>query len=195
MFGFYRPDNSMVGDVLVLTKPLGLQIASNLYRWWEKGDERYKKVSHVMSENDIQEAYKQAVSTMGRLNKTAARLMHKYKAHAATDVTGFGLLGHADNLAKFQNNKVKFVIHTLPVIAKMTTVAEIIGNTRLLKGTFPETSGGLLVSLPKEEAKNYCSELQKEDSCSAWIVGEVIQGDNTAAIVQNPTVIQVVLDS
>jgi selenide,water dikinase len=41
--------------------------------------------------------------------------MHKYNAHGATDVTGFGLLGHAQNLARHQKNEVSFVIHNLPV--------------------------------------------------------------------------------
>jgi len=68
--------------------------------------------------------------------------MHKYHAHGATDVTGFGLLGHAQNLAKNQKNEVSFVIHNLPVIAKMSGVAKACGNTfQLLQGGCPETSG------------------------------------------------------
>lgn len=54
--------------------------------------------------------------------------MHKYNAHGATDVTGFGLLGHAQNLAKNQKNEVSFVIHNLPIIAKMAAVAKACGN-------------------------------------------------------------------
>lgn len=75
----------------------------------------------------------------------AARLMHKYNAHAATDVTGFGLLGHAQNLAAHQKNEVSFVIHNLPVIAKMAAVAKACGNMfQLLQGLSAETSGNLL---------------------------------------------------
>ena len=55
-------------------------------------------------------------------------LMHKYNAHGATDITGFGLLGHAQNLAKNQKNEVSFVIHNLPIIAKMASVAKACGN-------------------------------------------------------------------
>ena len=54
--------------------------------------------------------------------------MHKYNAHGATDVTGFGLLGHAQNLARNQKNEVSFVIHNLPIIAKMAGVAKACGN-------------------------------------------------------------------
>ena len=72
--------------------------------------------------------------------------MHKYNAHACTDVTGFGLLGHAQNLAKYQKNEVSFVIHNLPIIAKMATISKTCNNAfGLLQGTSAETSGGLLV--------------------------------------------------
>ena len=72
---------------------------------------------------------------MARLNRIGARLMHKYNAHGATDVTGFGLLGHAQALARNQKNEVSFVIHNLPVIAKMAAVAKACGNMfQLLQG-------------------------------------------------------------
>jgi len=68
--------------------------------------------------------------------------MHKYNAHGATDVTGFGILGHAQNLAKNQRGEVAFVIHNLPVLAKMTAVAKACGNMfQLLQGFSAETSG------------------------------------------------------
>jgi len=74
--------------------------------------------------------------------------MHKYNAHGATDVTGFGLLGHAQNLARVQKNEVSFVIHNLPVIAKMAAVAKACGNMfQLLQGHSPETSGQLIFLL------------------------------------------------
>lgn len=88
----------------------------------------------------------------------AARLMHKYNAHGATDVTGFGLLGHAQNLAKHQKNEVSFVIHNLPVIAKMAAVAKACGNMfQLLQGHSAETSGGLLICLPREQVRDFFS--------------------------------------
>lgn len=68
--------------------------------------------------------------------------MHKFQAHAATDVTGFGLLGHANNLAAQQRNEVAFVIHNLPIIAKMTAISKACGNLfNLVQGTSAETSG------------------------------------------------------
>lgn len=68
--------------------------------------------------------------------------MHTFNAHAATDITGFGILGHAQNLAKQQRNEVSFVIHNLPVLAKMAAVSKACGNMfGLMHGTCPETSG------------------------------------------------------
>lgn len=68
--------------------------------------------------------------------------MHKYGAHAATDVTGFGILGHAQNLAGFQKKDVSFVIHNLPVISKMQAIDGACNNRFKLKlGYSPETSG------------------------------------------------------
>lgn len=72
----------------------------------------------------------------------AAGLMHKFQAHAATDVTGFGLLGHANNLAAQQRNEVAFVIHNLPILAKMAAISKACGNLfNLVQGTSAETSG------------------------------------------------------
>ena len=68
--------------------------------------------------------------------------MHTYGAHGATDVTGFGILGHAKNLVSVQKNDVDFVIDKLPIIAKMASVSKVCGiNFALLEGYSAETSG------------------------------------------------------
>lgn len=128
------PDNAVVGDVLVLTKPLGTQVAVNANQWLDQ-PERWNRIKLVVSEEDVRKAYHRAMDSMARLNRTAARLMHKYNAHGSTDITGFGLLGHAQTLASHQKNEVSFVIHNLPVIAKMAAVAKACGNMfQLLQG-------------------------------------------------------------
>ncbi|CAH1399367.1 unnamed protein product [Nezara viridula] len=138
---FIVPDNAVVGDVLVLTKPLGTQVAVNAHQWLDI-PERWNRIKLVVSDEDVRKAYQRAMDSMARLNRVAARLMHKYNAHGATDVTGFGLLGHAQTLAKHQKNEVSFVIHNLPVIAKMAAVAKACGNMfQLLQGHSAETSG------------------------------------------------------
>ncbi|XP_070495535.1 inactive selenide, water dikinase-like protein [Chironomus tepperi] len=185
------PDNAVVGDVLVLTKPLGTQVAVNAHQWLEQ-PERWNRIKLVVSEEDVRKAYHRAMDSMARLNRTASRLMHKYNAHGATDITGFGLLGHAQTLASHQKNEVSFVIHNLPVIAKMAAVAKACGNMfQLLQGHSAETSGGLLICLPREQAAAYCKDIEKQEGYQAWIIGIVEKGNRTARIIDKPRVIEV----
>ena len=135
---------------------------------------------------------------MGRLNRTAARLMHKYNAHAAIDVGGYGLFGHACNLAKAQRNDVAFVIHNLPVIARMVGVVRQLQSSpfNLLNGTAPETSGGLLIVLPREQAASFCKDIERTEGYQAWIVGIVEKAQNpqakgTCRVIDKPRVIEV----
>ena len=83
----FRPESAVVGDVLVLTKPLGTQIAVNAHQWLDQ-PERWNRIKQVLSKEEARKAYQRAMDSMARLNRTAARLMHKYNAHGATDVTG-----------------------------------------------------------------------------------------------------------
>jgi len=188
---FIMPGNAVVGDVLVMTKPLGTQVAVNAFQWLDQ-PERWNRIKLVVTEDDVRKAYQRAMFSMARLNRTAARLMRKYNAHGATDVTGFGLLGHANNLAKIQVNEVGFVIHNLPVIAKMTAVSKACGNMfGLLQGNSAETSGGLLIALPREQAAAYCKDIEKQEGYQAWIIGIVEKGNRTARIIDKPRVIEV----
>ncbi|MGH0182870.1 UNVERIFIED_CONTAM: hypothetical protein FKN15_010443 [Acipenser sinensis] len=98
--------------------------------------EKWNKIKLVVSKEDVKLAYQEAMYNMAMLNRTAAGLMHTFNAHAATDITGFGILGHAQNLAQQQRCDVAFVIHNLPVIAKMAAVSKacgsIVGKTSLM---------------------------------------------------------------
>jgi hypothetical protein len=60
--------------------------------------------------------------------------MHKYDAHACTDVTGFGILGHAQNLVVTQLKDVDFVLHTLPIVRDMEKIDKKIHDFKLLEG-------------------------------------------------------------
>jgi len=188
---FIMPDNAVLGDVLVLTKPLGTQVAVNAYQWLDQPD-RWNRIKLVVSEDDVRKAYHRAMNSMARLNRTAARLMSKYNSHGSTDVTGYGLLGHANNLAKIQKNEVGFVIHNLPVIAKMAAVSKACGNMfGLMQGTSAETSGGLIIALPREQAAAFCKDIEKQEGYQAWIIGIVEKGNRTARIIDKPRVIEV----
>lgn len=188
---FIMPDNAVVGDVLVLTKPLGTQVAVNAYQWLDQPD-RWNRIKLVVSEDDVRKAYHRAMNSMARLNRTAARLMSKYNGHGSTDITGYGLLGHANNLAKIQKNEVGFVIHNLPVVAKMAAVSKACGNMfGLMQGTSAETSGGLVIALPREQAAAFCKDIEKQEGYQAWIIGIVEKGNRTARIIDKPRVIEV----
>ncbi|KXS22305.1 selenide water dikinase [Gonapodya prolifera JEL478] len=191
------PTASRPGDVLVLTKPLGTQVASNVHVWLkgrEQKPERWDRVANIITEEEAVAAYETQILTMSRLNRTAAKLARKYGAHGCTDVTGFGLLGHAQNLASNQKRPVEFVIHTIPVIKKMADVNARV-NYRLLEGKSAETSGGLLIALPRDRAHLLVDELQRLDGWPAWIVGDVQPTFDTTArtarIISDPTVVEV----
>ncbi|GCC36793.1 hypothetical protein chiPu_0015292 [Chiloscyllium punctatum] len=191
---FIMPDNAVPGDVLVLTKPLGTQVAVAVHQWLDI-PEKWNKIKLVVTQEDVELAYQEAMMNMARLNRTAAGLMHTFNAHAATDITGFGILGHAQNLAKQQRNEVSFVIHNLPVLAKMAAVSKACGNMfGLMHGTCPETSGGLLICLPREQAARFCAEIKSPkygEGYQAWIIGIVEKGNRSARIIDKPRIIEV----
>ncbi|CAG0926199.1 unnamed protein product, partial [Notodromas monacha] len=100
-----------IGDLIVLTKPLGTQVAVNAFKWYcNPIHPKLPKLKEITSFEEVCEAYESATASMIRLNRIGAKLMKKYGATAATDVTGFGILGHADNLAKSQIREVTFII-------------------------------------------------------------------------------------
>lgn len=191
---FVRPDAAVPGDVLVLTKPLGTQVAVNLLQW-ARGD-KWSRVESVVTREQLAGAMCTATESMARLNRHAAKAMTDHGAHAATDVTGFGLLGHATNLAKSQKAPVHLRIHTLPIIRHMAEAdaaykrATASGsspgrNFRLVEGHSAETSGGLLVCMPKDRADAFVKAVSEADGQPAWIVGEVLEaataGDGAGA--------------
>jgi len=185
------PDGASPGEVLVLTKPLGTQVAVNAHQWITN-PERWKKISAVTTVDEVKAAYRAAELSMARLNRIGAELMHKYGATAATDVTGFGILGHASNLALNQVKSVKLIVDTLPIISHMTKIAGAVGAMfQLLTGYSAETSGGLLLSIPREKAELFCKEIEEREGCPAWIIGRVEEGPRQAVIVEDPTIIHV----
>lgn len=187
------PEGAKPGDVLLLTKPLGTQVAVNAHQWLEEEGEKWQKIeSRGSSRDEVKAAFRAATLSMARLNLTGARLMHKHGARAATDVTGFGILGHAANLAKNQKEQVDMVLDTLPVINGMVGIAKTMGNMfQLLQGYSAETSGGLLMAISPEGAEAVKEELWKLEGEKAWVIGTVQAGTGTARIVDSPTILEV----
>ena len=96
----YVPVNqAQPGDILLLTKPLGTQVAVNLNDWIVKSDPKWiDKSSKFIEIERAKESFYMAVESMSVLNKNAAKLMKEYECHGSTDITGFGIKGHALNL-------------------------------------------------------------------------------------------------
>ncbi|KNZ68987.1 selenide, water dikinase [Thermincola ferriacetica] len=186
--GIIHPDRVLTnaaakpGDVLILTKPLGIGIITTALK------------AGMASE----EAEREATAVMSALNKDAAETMQEVGAHACTDVTGFGLLGHALELAKASSVNVRIFAAEVPVLAPAREYVRYglipAGTRRNLKYVaqftrFDDnleeeeriiladtiTSGGLLISLPEEKAARYM-ELSREKGLNAAIIGEVIPG-------------------
>jgi selenide,water dikinase len=171
------------GDALVLTKPLGIGIVTTA----AKQDE------------DSRGAIREAVRLMATLNRAGAEAMNAVGARAATDVTGFGLLGHLRNLAKASGCAARVRLGAVPVIdAAWGYVAEGIApggthaNRRFLaehvayegvddKGQLvlcdAQTSGGLLVAVPEKDAPRLVGELVKRGTPCAAIVGALEAGE------------------
>lgn len=183
--GFVHPDKVLTnsgakpGDVLILTKPLGVGILATAAK------------ADLVEEEVLQRIYRQ----MATLNKTARDIMVKYPVHSCTDVTGFALLGHSFEMAQGSGCTVHIQTGNIPFhpeayeMAKMGFIpagayrnreyaeasVKVVGNiTRAMQDICydPQTSGGLLMAIPSEYAKECLAELQTRIP-QASIVGYV----------------------
>jgi selenide, water dikinase len=170
------------GDRLLLTKPLGTGVLINAF----KAD----KIDEAGLEPVLRE--------MERLNAEAGRLALAHGARAATDITGFGLTGHALGMAKASNVGIRFVFDRLPVhegfyrLAKAgVTTGCTVANEDNVEAVFadragldrvqrevlfdPQTSGGLLLAVSPESAPALLADLVASGHRAAE-VGEVLEG-------------------
>ncbi len=170
------------GDKLVLTKPLGTGIISTALK------------ARMASE----EAIRKSVESMGTLNRTASEWMRKFGAHACTDITGFGFIGHALEMAIASQVGMVIQSRAVPVFPEAMEYAKIglipggaysnrdffscrvdvhSSVPALLVDLFydPQTSGGLLISLPSGEADELAATLKKEKNIDSWVVGQVVK--------------------
>lgn len=194
---YTKSDGAQVGDVVVLTKPLGTQVAVNVHEWRVRNTAKWTELTNrnILSKEQAEDMMHAAVCSMARLNQHGGSLMVKHHAHAGTDVTGFGILGHAQNLMDNQAEAVGMEIHTLPCIANTAKVEQSgVMDFRLLKGFSAETSGGLMICMPEEDAAAYCKELEGLDGEQSWIIGKVIaDADRKASILEDVKILEVEL--
>ena len=145
------------GDALYVTKPLGTGLIMTGYKRGEAGSQQLER----------------AVGWMKTLNKDAADVLHKFKVNAVTDVTGFGLFGHAREMAEGSDVQLRLESERFPAIdgaldlsrkgvrtsgdprnrdfAGRHLTLNGVPETLISLGYDPQTAGGLLVSLPAEQ--------------------------------------------
>jgi selenide,water dikinase len=174
-----------VGDRLFLTKPLGIAPAMAAYRL--RKEEEGRELLKDVSEDIIDAAVAGAVGGMTLSNKPVAEAMQQVPVHAATDVTGFGLKGHAGNMAML--GKVDIVVDRLAVIRGTPLLAELFGYP-LLQGEAKETAGGMLIAVANENVDDLLSELDRRKG-GHWEVGHVVKGDGKVHVRKDVKVVEV----
>lgn len=186
--GIVHPDKVIMnnttkeGDVLISTKPLGSGIITGAYRQ-QKTD---------------QASYEEAIKWMTTLNKEAGEIMMKYPVSSATDITGFGLLGHLNEMINCDISAIVYA-DKVPYMKEAYRLAEqkiVTGGARRNREFLdcslefdiedeamqevlldPQTSGGLLISVPREHGEAMVKELNAHDVPAA-IIGEVVKRRN-----------------
>jgi selenide,water dikinase len=168
------------GDALVLSKALGTGILMTAFKRDALSDESYQA----------------AVQSMAQLNAAAAAAMLKYDVHAATDITGFGLVGHALKMAEGSGVTLVLEESDLPLMpgvleqcragmipgggarnreyyAPSVRIVDEVSEEIATIAFDPQTSGGLLIALPEEESLALLAELQNCGHREAAVVGRV----------------------
>ena len=189
VIGEVHPDRMLTnagacaGDRLVLTKPLGTGILATALK------------RDALLETGMAEA----IRSMTTLNDGAARAALKVGVSAATDVTGFGLLGHLTNLLEASKVAAEIALDAIPILPHARNLAArgvIPGGTQRNLEALPEvdwaadlttadrylcvdaqTSGGLLLAVPSENEAALIAALREEQTPVAAVIGRVVAGD------------------
>ena len=173
------------GDVLILTKPIGSGIIMSGKRLGEIGDEEHQAT----------------LDNMKLLNKNGAEIMQKYDVKAATDVTGFGLVGHALKMSQASNVTMEFTPKTVPYLKGAYELADIgclpgacfrnqeyvdefcqfdddVSYEHKMLLLDAQTSGGLLICAPEKEVDKMILELKNSGYPDSAVVGSVVEKED-----------------
>ena len=156
-------------------------------------DSKWKTLSEekkLIKDEEIEHLYQLGLHYLPELNKTAAELMLKHGATSSTDVTGFGILGHSQNLAEIQTEEVDYEIDSLPSYGILHGLDKIVRDFKFKEGLAAETSGGLLISLPPENADLFIEDMNKQGK-DAWKVGRIVKGSRKARIMPNVSILEI----
>lgn len=190
----YVPRHAKAGDILVLTKPLGSQILVNVNQYFKNNDAKWRTLSsekNLINEDEIERLYDRGLDYLSMLNKTAAELMIKHGCTSSTDITGFGILGHSQNLAEIQHAEVDFEIDTLPSYATLHKLDKIVRDFKFKEGLAAETSGGLMISFPADRVDAFMHEM-KQKGVDTWKIGRITKGSRKAKLVPEVKIVEVV---
>lgn len=194
--GIIHPDRivtnaaAQAGDALVLTKPLGTGLI----------------ISALKADKVLEEHVNLATRSMALLNKTASEAMLEAGVSACTDITGFGLMGHAYELAEASKVTLSFFAGRIPIFdgcERYVRMGLIPGVSKLSKKYLKhairidpgvreevvdvmfdaQTSGGLLISIPKGNVETLCAKLREKGVVTVSVVGEVGERKNVSIVV------------
>lgn len=178
------------GDTLILTKPLGTGIIATAIKRGIAPEEMVTEATAIMS----------------TLNRTAADLMLKHGAHAATDVTGYGLLGHLLEMCQASSVTAEVNFDSLQFIDGVEELAlkdvipggsernfdfvsshikfpDDLPQHRKIMTADAQTSGGLLISLPEESAQNFLDDFSENSSNLAFQIGTIREKSKHSIII------------
>lgn len=189
-----RNSGARPGDALVLSKPLGIGVTVSAGRADSLAGERLSGFfrKRLLTE----EALEEAVEVMAALNRPACDAMEGFEIHAVTDVTGYGLLGHAHEMMEASGTTAEFSLERVPLLSQARRLAargvapegsrvnvrNLKPRTALDPGVKDEdvlllcdaqTSGGLLVALPPAHAESYAARCRERGAPWACVVGRV----------------------
>lgn len=186
--GLVHPDKVLAnstakpGDLLILTKPIGLGILNTCIK---------EEMLDDVTRNE-------AIRVMATLNKTAGELMVRVGANACTDITGFGLLGHALEVAEGSGVSIELEVSQIPIMdgaLENARIGMVPAGTYKNKSYFgkrawmdpaiqedmidvlydPQTSGGLLISLPPDRAAELMALYNASLETACALVGRVVE--------------------
>lgn len=196
--GTIHPDHILtnkgarVGDQLILTKPIGTGIINTAIK------------GNLVKEDLIHEV----TVIMSSLNRTAAQELQAFDVHACTDVTGFGLLGHACEMIEGKEMGLAIYPSRVPFIREVLNFARMgivpggtLRNREFRKGYItglekmepaivdilfdPQTSGGLLIAVAKEQSQDLAKKLTDKGLKAVALIGEFVPEPKGKILIRN----------
>ncbi len=187
---YWANSGAKEGDLLILTKPLGSGVLFNA---------NIKKLVSTA-------AMEACIGTLTTLNRKAAEVMAEFTIHGATDITGFGIAGHGYEMAAGSGVRLEIEMDALPVMAEalkmyekgVTTGVNAYNRQMVERHTRfdrklpawhreivydPQTSGGLMVSVPEEQAESLLDALHAGGVADAKLVGCVTRRTDEICLV------------